>query len=157
MPVLRLVTRTQARQKDHWQCSCWYSHLRNAQADFTGLSARPGVSLAHGARAALSGPCHRPGHRHQDTGPASALPVSLCHPGLSVTVVDFKQLDSEVLKVPGTSCPSWQWHKTGYRWSPARTIPVAPLWCDLGCCSRTVVVTKLRRISALPVFRSQCK
>ena len=49
----------------------------------------------------------------------------------------------------GMSCPSWQWHKTGYRWSPVRTIPVAPLWCDLGRCSRTVVVIKLRRISAL--------
>ena len=30
------------------------------------------------------------------------------------------------------SCPSWQWHRTGSRWSPVRTLPVAPLWCDLG-------------------------
>ena len=51
----------------------------------------------------------------------------------------------------GMSCPSWQWHKTGYRWSPVRTIPVAPLWCDLGRCSRTVVVIKLRRTSAYNV------
>ena len=39
------------------------------------------------------------------------------------------------------SCPSWQWHRTGSRWSPvclqnwkplvSRTLPVAPLWCDL--------------------------
>ena len=30
------------------------------------------------------------------------------------------------------SCQSWQWHRTGSRWSPVRTLPVAPLWCDLG-------------------------
>ena len=30
------------------------------------------------------------------------------------------------------SCPSWQWHRTGSRWFPVRTLPVAPLWCDLG-------------------------
>ena len=30
------------------------------------------------------------------------------------------------------SCPSWQWHRTGSRWSPVRTLLVAPLWCDLG-------------------------
>ena len=29
------------------------------------------------------------------------------------------------------SCPSWQWHRTGSRWSPVRTLPVVPLWCDL--------------------------
>ena len=34
--------------------------------------------------------------------------------------------------VTGMSCPSWQWHRTGSRWSPVRTLPVAPLWCDLG-------------------------
>ena len=32
----------------------------------------------------------------------------------------------------GMSCPSWQWHRIGSRWSPVRTLPVAPLWCDLG-------------------------
>ena len=32
----------------------------------------------------------------------------------------------------GMSCPSWQWHRTGSCWSPVRTLPVAPLWCDLG-------------------------
>ena len=26
----------------------------------------------------------------------------------------------------------WQWHRTGSRWSPVRTLPVEPLWCDLG-------------------------
>ena len=26
--------------------------------------------------------------------------------------------------------------RTGYRWSPVRTLPVALLWCDLGRCSR---------------------
>ena len=46
------------------------------------------------------------------------------------------------------SCPSWQWRRTGYRWSPVWTLPVAPLWCDLGRCSRTVVVIKLRQTSA---------
>ena len=30
------------------------------------------------------------------------------------------------------SCPSWQWHRSGSRWSPVRTLLVAPLWCDLG-------------------------
>ena len=30
----------------------------------------------------------------------------------------------------GMSCPSWQWHITGSRWSPVRTLPVAPVWCD---------------------------
>ena len=32
----------------------------------------------------------------------------------------------------GMSCPSWQWHRTGSSWFPVRTLPVAPLWCDLG-------------------------
>ena len=32
----------------------------------------------------------------------------------------------------GMSCASWQWHKTGSRWFPVRTLMVAPLWCDLG-------------------------
>ena len=32
----------------------------------------------------------------------------------------------------GMSCPSWQWHRAGSRWFPVRTLPVAPLWCDLG-------------------------
>ena len=32
----------------------------------------------------------------------------------------------------GMSCPSWQWHRIGGSWSPIRTLPVAPLWCDLG-------------------------
>ena len=31
-----------------------------------------------------------------------------------------------------TSCPSWQWHRAGSSWSPVQTLPVAPLWCDLG-------------------------
>ena len=26
------------------------------------------------------------------------------------------------------SCQSWQWHRTEYRWSPVRTLLVAPLW-----------------------------
>ena len=30
------------------------------------------------------------------------------------------------------TCPGWQWHKIGYRWSPVRALPVVPLWCDLG-------------------------
>ena len=41
-----------------------------------------------------------------------------------------------------------QWHRTGNRWSPVPTLSVAPLWCDLGFCSRTVVVIKLRRTSS---------
>ena len=35
-------------------------------------------------------------------------------------------------KILEMSCPSWQWHRTGSRWSPVRTLLVAPLWCDLG-------------------------
>ena len=36
------------------------------------------------------------------------------------------------IHIRGMSCPSWQWHRTGSRWFPVRTLPVAPLWCDLG-------------------------
>ena len=57
----------------------------------------------------------------------------------------------------GMSCPSWQWHRTGYRRSPVRTLPVAPLWCDLGRCSRTLVVLKLRRMSAFTSSESEPK
>ena len=32
------------------------------------------------------------------------------------------------------------------------TLPVAPLWCDLGCCSRTVVVIKLLWTSAFELL-----
>ena len=32
----------------------------------------------------------------------------------------------------GMSYPSWQWHRTGSCCSSVRTLPVAPLWCDLG-------------------------
>ena len=52
------------------------------------------------------------------------------------------------MKCIGMSCPSWQWHRTGYSWSPVRTLPVAPLQCDLGHCSRTVVVINLLRTCA---------
>ena len=44
----------------------------------------------------------------------------------------------------GMSCPSWQWHRTGYHWLPVQILLVAPFWCDLGRCSRTVVVIKLQ-------------
>ena len=47
------------------------------------------------------------------------------------------------------------WYRTGYRWSPVRTLPVAPSWCDLGRCPRRVVVIKLRRTSALHWNTSQ--
>ena len=30
-----------------------------------------------------------------------------------------------------SKCPSWQWHRTGSQF-PVQTLPVAPLWCDLG-------------------------
>ena len=36
------------------------------------------------------------------------------------------------ISILGMSCPSWQWHRTGSRWFPVRTLLVAPLWCDLG-------------------------
>ena len=61
---------------------------------------------------------------------AQRLTGRLCHsPGLSNWL--------------GMSCPSWQWHRTGYHWSPVRTLPVAPLWCDL-CCSQTQAPANLR-------------
>ena len=45
-------------------------------------------------------------------------------------------------------------HRAGYRWSPVRTLPVAPMWCDLGLWSRTVEVIKLRRGNeAFPPFK----
>ena len=44
----------------------------------------------------------------------------------------FKFQVVTVQVVIGMSCPSWQWHRIGYRWSSVRTLPVAPLWCDLG-------------------------
>ena len=53
----------------------------------------------------------------------------------------------------GMSCPSWQLYRTGYRWLPVRTLPVALLWCNLGCCSRTVMVIKLRRTSTFMTWR----
>ena len=54
------------------------------------------------------------------------------------------------------SCPSWQWHRTGSRWFPVRTLLVAPLWCDLGffpnCRGNKAVAnlrpTQIRSISA---------
>ena len=30
------------------------------------------------------------------------------------------------------SCPSWQWHRTWSHWFPVPTLPVAPLYSDLG-------------------------
>ena len=64
-------------------------------------------------------------------------------------------LSSEKLELQwsGMSCPSWQWHRTGCHRSPIRTLPVAPLWCDLGFCSRTVVVIKLAANLRLSVLK----
>ena len=53
----------------------------------------------------------------------------------SSPVTDDSEIVSRFLKIhniTGMSCPSWQWHRTGSRWPPVRTLPVAPLWCDLG-------------------------
>ena len=54
------------------------------------------------------------------------------------------------------SCPSWRWHRTGSRWSPVRTElyrwrPCGVTWDS----SRTVVVIKLRRTSALEISDSE--
>ena len=67
---------------------------------------------------------------------------------LSEVLVVAQSTSPIPLKI-GMSCPSWQRHRTGYRWSPVQTLPVARLRCDVGCCSRTVVVIKLRRTSDL--------
>ena len=77
---------------------------------------------------------------------AMSLPKSCPSPGRRGPVV--LALASE-----GMSCPSRQWHRAGYRWSPVRTLLVAPLWCDMGLWSRTVVVIKLRRTSVLKLER----
>ena len=58
----------------------------------------------------------------------------------------------------GMSCPSWKLDIVGRQFE-VRTLPVAPLWCDLGRCSQTVVVIKLRRTSAYtinPMKHSPC-
>ena len=68
--------------------------------------------------------CCRGRHAHgpPDKGPAFHLqPLS---PSESVR--------QQITHPVGMSCPSWQWHRTGSRWFPVRTLPVAPLWCDLG-------------------------
>ena len=81
-------------------------------------------------------------------------------PNLTQHIIDNQHLSSVELQFSdihdclivvdhwiGMSCPSWQWHRTGwYSWSPLQTLQVAPLWCDsdLGCCSRAVVILKLR-------------
>ena len=43
----------------------------------------------------------------------------------------------------GISCPSWQWHRTGYSWLLVQILLGAPLWCDLRFCFQKVVVIKL--------------
>ena len=43
----------------------------------------------------------------------------------------------------GMSCPTWQWHRTGYSQWPVQTLPVVPLWCYPGRCSQTVKALKL--------------
>ena len=48
--------------------------------------------------------------------------------------IEWSQQQNILNMLLGMSCPSWQWHRIGYRWSPVRTLPVAPLWCDLGRC-----------------------
>ena len=54
----------------------------------------------------------------------------LLHP--SEEIVAQYCFQQQELGPQGMSCPSWQWHRTGSRWFPVRTLPVAPLWCDLG-------------------------
>ena len=53
--------------------------------------------------------------------------------------------------VLGMSCPSWQWHRAVSSWFPVRTLPVAPLWCDLGFFPNSRG-NRLRRTSALTIF-----
>ena len=62
------------------------------------------------------------------------------------------------------SCPSWQWHRTGYRWSPVRALPVAPLCCDLGLKAAAnlrlslppLSVTMIWPVLALPFLADAC-
>ena len=60
--------------------------------------------------------------------PVSTSPI----PGPKIVKNYLKICHCDTVTVVGMSCPSWQWHRTGSRWSPVRTLPVAPLWCDLG-------------------------
>ena len=43
--------------------------------------------------------------------------------------IEWSQQQNILNMLLGMSCPSWQWHRIGYRWSPVRTLPV-----DLGRC-----------------------
>ena len=43
-----------------------------------------------------------------------------------------RKKNRERSNILGMSCPSWQWHRTGYCWSPVQSLAMASLWCDLG-------------------------
>ena len=49
-----------------------------------------------------------------------------------ISLIDQYERESIAESMRIMSCPSWQGHRTRSRWSPVRTLPVAPLWCDLG-------------------------
>ena len=58
----------------------------------------------------------------------------------------------------GMSCPSWQWHRTGSRWILVRTLPVAPLWCDLGFVPNSrgnKAAANLRPVTSMRSFENQ--
>ena len=71
---------------------------------------------------------------------------------LKLLAITMKALASLLTIHKGMSCPSWQLHSTGSCWSPVWTLPVATVWRPCGVTwdsSRTVVVIKLQRTSAL--------
>ena len=73
--------------------------------------------------------------REKETAPKQQLArTNVCKPQ-NRGIVDFRE--AMILQPAGAgkknmSCPSWQWHRIASRWFSDRTLPVAPLWCDLG-------------------------
>ena len=60
----------------------------------------------------------------------AATTKAILTPIIRETVGVLKKLSADTHT--GMPCPSWQWHRTGSSWFQFRTLPVAPLWCDLG-------------------------
>ena len=76
---------------------------------------------------ALASPCFVTAKYYQNNAAIKVVSVNVVHhlrkiQGFMICVRQDKKM----------SCPSCQWHRTGSHWSPVRTLPVAPLWCDLG-------------------------
>ena len=62
-------------------------------------------------------------HAHEILQPLNGVLVSMC---IQEPPIGYIGSNHRV------TYESWQWHRTGSSWFPVRTLPVAPLWCDLG-------------------------